>query len=182
VLVQSTKRVRILVGASVLSMGRVRERFDASDNRIAKRIADTKSPNAYHVSPGEAGTRFPVVRQRDCPEGCAHSRQWWRMMKSQKETIEAVAGVARSAGASCSFKQLSGGISHGCDRLRWPDSLCDPVLDLSQRVLSDAAALCWRGKSTGTEISTSLCGPPGCTRARAIPCADNPRRAWRKYK
>jgi hypothetical protein len=30
-------------------------------------------------------------------------------MKGQKETIEAVAGLARSAGASCSFEQLSGG-------------------------------------------------------------------------
>ena len=30
-------------------------------------------------------------------------------MKGQQETIEAVAGLARSAGASCSFEQLSGG-------------------------------------------------------------------------
>jgi hypothetical protein len=30
-------------------------------------------------------------------------------MKGQKETIEAVAGLARSVGASCSFKQLPGG-------------------------------------------------------------------------
>lgn len=30
-------------------------------------------------------------------------------MKGQKETIEAVAGLARSVGASCSFEQLPGG-------------------------------------------------------------------------
>ena len=30
-------------------------------------------------------------------------------MKGQKETVEAVAGLARSAGASCSFEQLPGG-------------------------------------------------------------------------
>jgi hypothetical protein len=107
VLVQSTERVRILGGASVLSMGRVREGFDASDNRIAKRIADTNLPTPI-MFPRGAGTRFPVVRQRDCPEGCAHSRQWWRIMKGQRETIEAMIGLARRAGASCSPQAIVG--------------------------------------------------------------------------
>jgi hypothetical protein len=76
-------------------------------------------------------------------------------MKGQRETIETVAGPARRAGASCSLKQLSGGHSRGCDRLRWQDSQCDPVLDLSQSG-SGAAALCWRGKIDGNRNINEL--------------------------
>jgi len=58
VLVQSTKRVRVPDGASVLSMGRVRERFDASENRIANRVADTNLPTPIIFSPGKPVPRF----------------------------------------------------------------------------------------------------------------------------
>jgi hypothetical protein len=58
VLVQSTRRVRILDGASVLSMGLVRERFDASDNRIEKRIADTNLPTPIMFPPGKPAPGF----------------------------------------------------------------------------------------------------------------------------
>lgn len=56
-LVQSTKRVRILDDAGILSVGLVRERFDASDSRIANRIADTNLPRPIMFSPGKPALR-----------------------------------------------------------------------------------------------------------------------------
>ena len=57
-LVQSTKRVRILDDAGILSVGQVRERFDASDSQIANRIADTNLPRPIMFSPGKLAPRF----------------------------------------------------------------------------------------------------------------------------
>jgi hypothetical protein len=58
VLVQSTKRVRMLDDAGILSVGRVRERFDASESRIGNRIADSNLPRPIMFSPGKPALRF----------------------------------------------------------------------------------------------------------------------------
>lgn len=58
---QSTKRVSILDGAGVLSMGRVRERFDASHNRIANRIADNNLPAPHEGVEGVIISRGPFI-------------------------------------------------------------------------------------------------------------------------
>jgi hypothetical protein len=57
VLVQSTRRVRIGDDAGILSVGQVRERFDASDSQIANRIADTNLPRPIMFSPGTLAPR-----------------------------------------------------------------------------------------------------------------------------
>jgi hypothetical protein len=58
VLVQSTKRVRIPDDACIRSVGQVCERFDASDSRIAKRIADTNLPWPIVFFPCKPAPRF----------------------------------------------------------------------------------------------------------------------------
>jgi hypothetical protein len=58
VLVQSTKRVRIRDDAGILPVGQVRERFHASDSRIANRIADTNLPRPIMFSKGKPTPRF----------------------------------------------------------------------------------------------------------------------------
>ena len=57
-LVQSTKRVHILDDTGILSVGQVRERFDASDSRIANRIADANLPRPIMFSPGKPASRY----------------------------------------------------------------------------------------------------------------------------
>jgi hypothetical protein len=78
VLVQSTKRVRVLDDAGIISVGQVRERFDASDSQIANGIADTNLPRPIMFSPGKLAPRFWwfAVRQQSGP---ACLQRWVRL-------------------------------------------------------------------------------------------------------